>query len=287
MGGTIRQECYAFEDSGNELMQSKADIHIHTTYSDGKESPEALIDYVAATTDLAVIAVTDHDTAEGGLAAQAYARRRRLPLDVIVGQEVTTDEGDIVGLFVRKTLPAYHSARAAVQAIHAQGGLAIAVHPFCAWSSMGKMDGVGWRFTDLDLDGVEVRNGFPTNWLSNRLALWVNRRGPRLGELGGSDSHVPHTVGQAFTWFPGSSAADLRRAVLLRRTRAGGPLWTPFSLAAAAPLLLQKGLPSYEPTLVYGDEPGQAPQPISTRPVAAPIASAAPRPSWAEYSQKP
>lgn len=267
-------------------MQSKADTHIHTTYSDGKVSPEALIDYAAATTDLAVIAVTDHDTVEGGLAAQAYARRRRLPLDVIVGQEVTTDEGDIVGLFVRKTLPAYHSAHAAVQAIHAQGGLAIAVHPFCAWSSMGKMTGVGGRLAELDLDGVEVRNGFPTNGISNRLALWVNRRGPRLGELGGSDSHVPHTVGQAFTWFPGSSAADLRRAVLLRRTRAGGPLWTPFSLAAAVPLLMQKGLPGYEHSHIYGDELALPSQPASAQPTAS-IGAARPRASWAEYSHKP
>ncbi len=256
-------------------MQSKADTHIHTTYSDGKMTPEELVDYVVQNTDLRVIAVTDHDTAEGGRAAQDYARQQRLALEVIVGQEVTTDEGDIVGLFLHKSLPAYHSAHAAVQAIHAQGGLAIAVHPYSAWASMGKMTGVGKLMADLALDGVEVRNGFPFNWFSNRFTRWSNRRGPRCGELGGSDSHVPHTVGQAFTWFPGVSALDLRRAVLERRTRPGGPLWTPFSLIRALPLLMRAGLPGYEHTLVYGDDPATPGQP-----------EAPPRRSWAEFSQE-
>ncbi|MCC6169667.1 MAG: phosphotransferase [Caldilineaceae bacterium] len=263
-------------------MQSKADTHIHTTYSDGAAAPEAMVDYVVECTDLQVIAVTDHDTAEGGLAAQAYARQRRLPLDVIVGQEVTTDEGDIVALFVHQSLPAYHSAHAAVQAIHAQGGLAIAVHPFSAWASLGKMTGVGRLLAHLPLDGVEIRNGFPTNTLSNRLTQWINRRGPHLSELGGSDSHVPHTVGQAFTWFPGRSAADLRRALLARRTRAGGPLWTPASLWAALPLLRGAGLPAYEHTHIYGDEPAA---PGEQRPDQ--LGATHPRPSWAEFSQKP
>src|SRR5690606_19596022 len=124
--------------------------------------------------------------------------------------------------------------------------------------------------------------GFPLNWLSNRWTLWTNRRGPRLSEVGGSDSHVPQTVGQAFTWFPGVSAADLRRAILDRCTRAGGFLWTPASLLAAAPLLMREGLPGYDPTRVYGDDPAAQAGPHPAQPGAA-----SPRPSWAEYSQKP
>jgi hypothetical protein len=100
--------------------------------------------------------------------------------------------------------------------------------------------------------------------------------------LGGSDSHVPYTVGQAFTWFPGRSAADLRRAVLARRTRAGGSLWTPTSLLAAMPLLRGAGLPAYEHTHVYGDEPAALDDQTITQPGAT-----RPRPAWVEFSQKP
>jgi predicted metal-dependent phosphoesterase TrpH len=246
-------------------MLSIADTHLHTTYSDGKASPEEMVDFIVEATDLRVIAITDHDTAEGALVARDYVQRRKLPLEVIVAQEVTTDEGDIVGLFLHKTLPAYHSALAAIEAIHAQGGLAIAVHPFSKLVSKGDMHGVAWRLRDLPLDGVEVRNGLPTNLFSNWLTTWVNRRSQRLSELGGSDSHVPFTVGQACTWFPGECAADLRQAILHRQTWAGGTLWTPRSIAASVPMLWERGMPSMDKRVVYGDEPVSsvlAPQPV-------------------------
>ena len=164
---------------------------------------------------------------------------------MIIGQEVTTAEGDIVGLYLKASLPAFDRAWDAIEAIHAQGGLAVAVHPFSYWATFMQMRGLGARILELPLDGVEVRNGFPTNFVSNPLTEWVNRRyGQRLSELGGSDSHVPYTIGQPFTWFAGANAADLRKAIVSSRTLAGGTLWTPTSIARILPAVMKSGLPS-------------------------------------------
>lgn len=233
-------------------MYSKADTHIHTTYSDGLLSPEDTVEIIARQTDLRVIAITDHDTAEGALVAQAYVKRRGLPLEVIIGQEFSTVEGDVVGLFLKSTLPQFKTAVQAIEAIHAQGGLAVSVHPFSKWLTLNNMIGLGMKIFELPLDAVEVRNGFPTNFLVNPAVEWlVHRRGRHLAQLGGSDSHVPFTVGQSFTWFEGSTATDLRWAIESVSTRAGGSLWTPLSLARMLPVLLQRGLPHYEH--VYSD----------------------------------
>jgi predicted metal-dependent phosphoesterase TrpH len=234
-------------------MFSKADTHMHTSYSDGLMSPEDTVEIIASETDLRVIAITDHDTAEGAFVAQAYARRRGLPLEVIIGQEFSTVDGDVVGLFLKSTLPKFKTAAKAIEAIHAQGGLAVAVHPFSRWSTLNNMCGLGAKIFDLPLDAVEVRNGFPTNLVSNPLSTWVNRNlGQNLAELGGSDSHAPFTVGQAFTWFEGHTAEDLGWAIECRTTCAGGTLWTPASLARVIPILIKKGgLPRYEH--VYAD----------------------------------
>lgn len=229
-------------------MCSKADTHIHTSYSDGLMSPEETVDIIATETDLRVIAITDHDTAEGAFAAQSYARCHVSALEVIIGQEVSTGEGDIVGLFLKSTLPLFDTAVEAIDAIHAQGGLAVAVHPFSRWSTLYNMKGVGAKIFHLPLDAVEVRNGFPTNVFSNPLATWLNRYvGQGLPELGGSDSHVAFTVGQAFTWFPGRTAFDFRRAIIAGTVRAGGTLWTPLSLARLLPVLMKRGLPLRRP----------------------------------------
>ena len=223
-------------------MLSKADTHIHTRFSDGLMSPEETVEVIARQTDIRVIAITDHDTAEGAFVAHAHAQRHRLPLEVIIGQEFSTVDGDVVGLFLKSTLPKYKTAAEAIQAIHGQDGLAIAVHPFSRWSTLNNMCGLGVKIFDLPLDGVEVRNGFPTNFLSNPLSAWLNRhRGQNLAELGGSDSHAPFTVGQSFTWFKGQTADDLRWAIESRTTRAAGTLWTPASLARVIPVLLKQG----------------------------------------------
>lgn len=221
---------------------------MHTNYSDGLMSPEQTVEIIANQTDLRVIAITDHDTAEGAIVAQAYARRQRLPLEVIIGQEFSTEEGDVVGLFLKSTLPQFKTAAKAIAAIHTQGGLAVAVHPFSRWSTLNNMCGLKMKIFELPLDAVEVRNGFPTNFLSNPLTEWLNRRkGRPLAELGGSDSHAPFTAGQAFTWFEGGTADDLRWAIESRTTYAGGTLWTPVSLARIIPLLVKRGgLPHYE-----------------------------------------
>ena len=63
-----------------------ADLHSHTTASDGELSPEALIDR-AAGAGVAVLAVTDHDTVAG--VARAIARGKERGVDVIPGCELT------------------------------------------------------------------------------------------------------------------------------------------------------------------------------------------------------
>lgn len=227
------------------MIFHKADTHMHTSYSDGMASPEALVDYVVAKTDLKVIAITDHDTADGALVARDYAGRMGYDLDVVIGQEVTTEQGDILGLFVRHTLPQFSTAVDAIDAIHRQGGLAIAAHPFSRWATWGQMHGVGKRLLTLPLDGVEVRNGFPLNLISNRITARANQRRTRpLSRLGGSDSHSVYTIGQPHTLFPGSSASDLRTAIMRGTTLPSGPLWTPWSLLRILPDLAKHGFPS-------------------------------------------
>jgi len=74
----------------------KYDLHMHTVYSrDGAIKPADAI-RIAKKRGLDGIAVTDHDTIRGGLEA---LKLRPEDLDVIVGAEIKTDRGDVIGLF--------------------------------------------------------------------------------------------------------------------------------------------------------------------------------------------
>src|SRR5262249_43221368 len=107
---------------------SKADLHIHTTHSDGAATVPELLEHVAQFSDIRVIAITDHDSIAG--ARQAAQLARQFDVEVIVGEEVSTAEGHLLALFIDAFLPPGRPAAETIAAIHAQGGLAIAPHPF-------------------------------------------------------------------------------------------------------------------------------------------------------------
>lgn len=222
----------------------QADLHLHTTFSDGLMTPEETVDFIAQYTSLRVIAITDHNTTEGAVIARDYARQRHPYMEVIVGQEVTTGGGDVLGLYLHSTLPRFATPAAAIQAIHRQGGLAVAAHPFAF--GLGTQS-VYFAFLRLPFDAVEVRHGCPTSVAGNLLTGLLNRFGPRLANLGSSDSHLPHTAGQAFTWFPGDNSSDLRRAIEARLVRPGGTTWKGSSLWRALPIIAARGWPRYAP----------------------------------------
>lgn len=220
---------------------SKADLHLHTTYSDGLMTPEETLDIIAQDASLRVIAITDHDTIEGALAAREYARRHQLLLEVVIGQEVTTGDGDVLGLYLHTTLPRFTTAAAAIEAIHHQGGLAVAAHPFVFG---GGTQSLSFTFLRLPFDAVEARHGCPLSLAANLGTRLLNRFGPRLAELGNSDSHVPYTAGQAFTWFPGSSGADLRQAIANGMVRPGGGVWKVTSMWQSLRVITERGWPT-------------------------------------------
>jgi predicted metal-dependent phosphoesterase TrpH len=205
---------------------SKADLHIHTIHSDGTASVVALLEHVAARTDLRVIAITDHDTIAGALEARNLAAS--YGIEVIVGEEVSTSEGHLLALFIEEPLPPRQPAAATIAAVHAQNGLCVAAHPY-DWltPSLGRA-GLAERCAgpgcEWPLDGVESFNAGLWSPRSNARAAAA---GERLGLplLGGSDSHHLATVGLGYTLFPGRGAADLRYAIRTRTTLPGGSYW--------------------------------------------------------------
>ena len=103
------------------------DLHCHTSASFDSLAPPARVVAVAARRGLTHLAITDHDTIGGALAAQAAAPEG---LTVIVGQEIRTTEGDLIGVFLQRPVPRDLSPAEAISAIREQGGLVGIPHPF-------------------------------------------------------------------------------------------------------------------------------------------------------------
>lgn len=207
---------------------SAADLHVHTTASDGTASPSDVLEWASEATDLAVIAICDHNTNEGALEAAAIAHRYRV--DVVVGQEVESSDGHILGLWTPERIRPGLPAEETVSEIHRQGGLAIVAHPFAPrwWHKHGLCRGERSVYDRVDFDGLEVANSTPLLFMANVQArsYWRSNR-TRLAATGGSDAHILSVVGTSRTSFPGSTAQDLRRAIERKETRGWGPSFQP------------------------------------------------------------
>jgi predicted metal-dependent phosphoesterase TrpH len=187
------------------MATGSADVHIHTTFSDGAPTPAMVVAH-AIELGLAVIAITDHDCIDGAVEASQYEPGR---CEVVIGEEVTTQQGHVLGLFLKRAVPAGLGLEDTIEAIHSQGGLAIPAHPFLR---LGGARGVGEAGAGLGWDAIETENGSPGAWWANRAARRAQPRWARA-QTGGSDAHILEAVGCAVTRFPGRNAQDLRAAI--------------------------------------------------------------------------
>lgn len=173
----------------------KGDFHIHTTYSiDGTMSPEALIE-ACIEQNINCIAVTDHDTVDG-----AYRVKQLAPFKVIIGEEISSSDGHIIGLFLKDVIPSGLSAEVTVSRIKAQGGIAIAPHPFSRLAGRDSLGDVLESDPAL-FDVIEVAN-------SNNLIRSDDDRALdfattyAIPSIGGSDAHHVSGIGSNIVTLP-------------------------------------------------------------------------------------
>jgi len=205
-------------------MLRKADLHVHTRYSgltrvsfltfpDSISRPFDIV-RAAEKKQLAVLCITDHNSIRGAVEAKKLATS----VEIVTGAEIATSDGDLLGLFLTEDIPKGRGAEETIDAIHAQGGLAIAPHPFSS-----HCDSLGHKIKELKLDGVELFNAAHRDGYTNEAAQKMSST-LDLAFVGGSDAHSPTMVGNAYTLFEGESAEDLRKAILTRKTSYAGEM---------------------------------------------------------------
>jgi predicted metal-dependent phosphoesterase TrpH len=231
-------EClFAADPALAVLLPLKGDVHLHTTASDGRNTPVEMLAR-ACELDMDFVAVTDHDNFVASRQARQAAEEQGLGLTVLTGEEVTIRGigGHVLGLNhahavgARRHRPDTDSACAAVAArlagrplcgtltpesyshavwtverIREGGGLALMAHPFWV-GTKGKFYPPRCVYEQLLrdglLDGIELLGGSPSTE-GNLLAVAHYGdellRGRRLPIVGGSDAHSVAEVGSKFT----------------------------------------------------------------------------------------
>lgn len=210
--------------------RGRADMHLHSLYSDGTASVREILDHVESATDLDVVAITDHERVDGALRAAAIHRDGEYSFDVVIGEEVTTRRGHVLALFIVDRIPALRPLDETLRAIHAQGGLAIAAHPLAPLPlSVGARSLRGVRDHEHEavaFDALELFNPSYAGRVRQSARETLNAGELGLPGVGNSDAHVLEGIGTGFTSFGGHTAADYHASVLAGDVGPEGTHWS-------------------------------------------------------------
>jgi hypothetical protein len=174
----------------------RVDLHSHTMWSgDSTTTPDEVEEAVRAS-GLDVLCITDHNAIRG-----AVELADRLSCRVIVGEELRTHAGEIIGLFLNERIPMGVPPAAAALAIREQGGVVYVPHPFDPMRrNMAEPALYDLARAGL-LDAVEVLNAKTSlRSLNERAAHFAAEFDLPAGA--GSDAHVPKALGAAYVEMP-------------------------------------------------------------------------------------
>lgn len=211
-----------------------ADLHMHTNLSHDTHKkgmgPTEMVE-MAALTGLSAVAITDHHNVKAADFARNYAARRNLSVEIVMGVEINTKSGHVLGLFVENPIGIKQNAEDAIEEIRKQGGLVVIPHPIIGGmlrsEPIGLMPGVISRLIEegQKIDGYEVysagaadigvgrrkEEGNDSNTFAKK--FYEEELENFAAPLASTDGHGL-TIGRAVTAYSG----DIRSAILSRST---------------------------------------------------------------------
>ena len=174
------------------MVHIRLDLHIHTTHSG-----DSLLTYdrllpVLRKKNLHGVAVTDHNTISGALEWM----ERNPPFKIIVGEEIQSRDGEVIGLFLSEEIEPGMTMEKTVKAIKLQNGVVYLPHPFDRWRK-SRLNLLALEAVWDEVDIIEVNNA------RNLFSSW-NRKAGKLASVkekvrgAGSDAHSPWEIGRSY-----------------------------------------------------------------------------------------
>lgn len=183
----------------SDLSFFKAEFHVHTRFSQDSILPIRLLLLKCKILGIRTLAITDHNTISGAVAAQEFAPS--FGVKIIVGEEIFTSQGEIIGLFLTEAIPAGLTAYETVVRIHQQGGIVWIPHPYDEKRCKTVLEADALANIQNLVHAIEAYNGRNVNrdygQKQEKIANWFNG-----AKVVGSDAHSVWEIGRNFAYLP-------------------------------------------------------------------------------------
>ena len=198
------------------------DLHVHTKYSKDSINDPRWIIKIAKKKGLNGVAITDHNTIKGGWIAKKESKDT--DIEIILGEEIKTDIGDIIGLWITEEIKS-RNWEEVIDEIHSQGGIAVLPHPYRGHKLIEE---VAKR-----VDVIEVLNARTPKQLNRKayeLAVKLHK-----GFSAGSDAHMLFEIGRVRIF----ANSDLRKDLIKGNVKLDGKE-SPYLLVHGMSFIIKK-----------------------------------------------
>jgi predicted metal-dependent phosphoesterase TrpH/SAM-dependent methyltransferase len=195
----------------------KVELHVHTKYSyDCTSSFHNLIE-ACKNKHIDVLGVADHNEIRG-----AFRLRNLAPFKVLIGQEILTSEGEVVGFFLKESIDSGLSMEETIRRIKRQGGISYLPHPLDMTTRKTSVTNLNLRKTAESVDIIEVHNGRTIIPSDNKKALNLANENQKIMGVG-SDAHTIYEIGRNYLEMDDFETSNeflqsLQRATLVKST---------------------------------------------------------------------
>lgn len=175
----------------------RLETHVHTKYSHDSLLCFWMLYARCMARKINYIAVTEHNNIDGAIAFKHYCKKRGDKLKVIVGEEIMTDSGEIVGLYLKETVPAGMSAADTIQKIKEQGGIVYVPHPYDEKRYKTVLSETALAENLNEIDCIECHNGRNISQSYDKKQTDIADK-YKLTKVIGSDAHTFFEIGRNY-----------------------------------------------------------------------------------------
>lgn len=178
-----------------EKKKKKIEFHVHTISSKDSMLTKYLILLICKLKKIDCLAITDHNEVHFSLKNKNFFKKHNI--DIIVGEEIFTSDGEIIGLYLNKRIEPNLSAIETVKEIRKQGGLVYIPHPYDEKRKKTVIIDSALKKIRKEVDFIEKHNGRNVNIdfsnKQNKIAEKYNLR-----KIVGSDAHTFYELGRNY-----------------------------------------------------------------------------------------
>jgi len=191
------------------LTELKIDLHVHTVESYDAHTKREDLPAIIKARGLNGVAITEHNR----------FNPPKLDALTIPGVEISSRDGHIIALGIQEIIQPRQPADDTIHQIQKQDGVVIIPHPYDPVCQCIKLSRLTTKPDAVETVNADALSFYISNWLARRDAAKF-----KLPQVGGSDSHIPETIGDAYTIIDANSptSKDVLEAIRAGRVRAEG-----------------------------------------------------------------